>query len=766
MLPRLNKKTKKRTRHESEGSTRPSKRRRVTPAHEHEEEEEVEEEEEENDDDDDDDDVYSAAERTVEGEEEEEEEGGDVSDDGSDDFGLEGFNHIDPNDLVYVEDRSLQEFNHMIYGDADSIEQFESRLDGFDRNQWATLASTLMQSNVDQNCSERDLHVVLRFFHQLFAFRYKDDYSVVDRNQAIYPNVTNMKEQYKKLQRLFGSLQFEFTRRSLINDDTESGRELQGMMTKIAFGMKISFDQMVLNRMMQKNEDQSLRSLLQEMTPLAFFQELNTNKLKPVQQLIHFYYREAFKNNYRKDGDCIYKPRYNNRGDFVYSYEYVCDISDFVFHSIFPIEQNHYWFNCLTEKANNAQHCIKMLTHLKSEWIPELERNPDVHAFQNGIFVLSQNQFYWNKRVQDPTGRKRFVGNLSGNLIAVKFHDIYFHEDEMEEEMRLVPGADPHYMTIRMDAVNTIFATQNFTPKEREWVLALLGRLFFDLGKHDNWAVFPYFLGLAGTGKSTLLRLVASMFEPRDVGYMNNTLQKTFALEGIHDKRLYLALDIDDAFQLDPATFNSMVAVEEIAVTRKHKMPLTKVWNIPGAAAGNRLPAWPDHGGSLSRRLVVIEFLKLVYHCDPNLFEKCLMERDRFLKVIISAYLSMCHHHGDRGIKEVLPEKFRDSEKRALLELNILVAFIQNCCVLDEEEQKTMIQPFKEFNRGYKHYCITNSIKPKPLNYNSYNGVFAKYQVEVIEPKPDDPFGQTARYIKGLKLKDSIIEELANQAAR
>ena len=101
------------------------------------------------------------------------------------------------------------------------------------------------------------------------------------------------------------------------------------------------------------------------------------------------------------------------------------------------------------------------------------------------------------------------------------------------------------------------------------WICAFLGRMLHRLGEKDNMGVFPYFLGLAGTGKSTLLRLLSSLLEARDVGYLNNTLQKQFALEGIYDKLLYMALDIDENFQLDQATFQSMVVGEEVAVIRK-----------------------------------------------------------------------------------------------------------------------------------------------------------------------------------------------------
>src|SRR5207248_2065598 len=104
-------------------------------------------------------------------------------------------------------------------------------------------------------------------------------------------------------------------------------------------------------------------------------------------------------------------------------------------------------------------------------------------------------------------------------------------------------------------------------------------------------------------------RLVASLLEARDIGYLNNSGQKTFSLDGLQDKLLYLALDIDENFTLDQVTWQSMVSGEEVSVTRKFKQPLTVIWKSHGGFAGNKLPGWTDNAGSLSRRLVVIEFL-------------------------------------------------------------------------------------------------------------------------------------------------------------
>lgn len=650
------------------------------------------------------------------------------------------------------------ELFELIHGHSDDIQAMEAQMAGYDSGAWAQLAENLLRIPVDATMSDRDLMLQFNLLYQLFCFPYKDEYAVVDRVKAIYPHVATMKEQFKKLQRTFGMIHFEMIKRNLIENETRAGREIQRMMTNTAFGMKMTFEQTVHNRMIQKCGDKSMRAMLDEMSPLAFFQEVDTSKLKKHQQLLHFYYSEAFKNGYRKDGDSLYKPRHNKFGEFVYAYEYVFDISDFVFQAIFPLEQNHYWFECLTERSGNGKQCVEILTKVKCEWLPNLDRNSDVYAFQNGLYLLSLDGFFYFKKIPG----KHWVGELEGsglNLTAIKYHDMVFDEEGMEAEM--AAQSSRTYMSIQMEPIYQVLTTQEFTAEECQWIFALLGRMLHPLGFMDNWAVFLYFLGLAGTGKSSLLRLLASLFEVRDVGYLNNVLQKTFSIEGISDKLIYLALDIDEHFGLDQATFQSMVCGEEVSVLRKFKKPMTVLWKSHGGFAGNKLPPWTDNGGSLSRRLVIVEFLIAISKSDPKLFERCLGMKDRFLKVINAAYHEMTRRFAGQSVKDVLPPKFRESEKKALLELNTLAAFIKENCDLEPTPLTPKYwAPFKDFTKAYKAYCKRNSIQPKALNYNFYSGVFCKINCKMVEsPLPaTDLFRQSAAYIRGLRLKESAME--------
>jgi hypothetical protein len=613
-----------------------------------------------------------------------------------------------------------------LHGTPQDNENLSQELSQYSQTDWDKLISDILGQQVDSDSDDVTLANYFQLFYKVFCSPLANEHAVFDRIKSLYPNSRTMKDQFHTIQERFGRLHVECINKGWVDIELASGREMSRKITLIAYCIRTSFDQLVLTRMLQHAHDPMTRSMLEELTPEAFFQELDMTKLKKHQQVLHFYLRKANRNNYRKDGDALYEPQFNKEGQFVHAYKYVYDISDFVFQGLFPLEQNQYWFNCLTEKPGTAKSVIDHLTKIRTEWLPDLKRNDMIHSFRNGLFSIEFNEFFYFK----PTPGKLNIEQLmekETNLTAIKFHDVDFDELGMTAEMKAQPELG--FMAIELKEVKGLLEQQAFLPEEQKFILGMGGRLLFPLGKFDAWQVFPYFLGLASTGKSLFLRLISKCLEQRDVAILGNALQRTFALDGVEKCKLYLMLDIDEHFQLDQATFQSMVSAEEVAVTRKNRTPLTLVWKIPGASAGNKLPHWTDNSGSLTRRIIVIEFLKRVKNSDPQLFEKCLLRMDRFLKLITSAYHELVLKHRHCNIKDVMPAKFRNSEKKALVELNTLAQFLSDNCEIEEYtegvEFKTSIVK-TDLVKVFKDYCYKQSIKVQPFSYTYYNGVFSK----------------------------------------
>ncbi len=663
-----------------------------------------------------------------------------------------------------VMDMNSAHRGEVLFGSRRELADLSRVLDTYTREQWADLANNLLQTHLDNNTPEDQLINALHLMYNFHCHPYKNLSEVISRIETMYPDVHTLEQNNKRIIAVFGMIHVQLLSRKMLDEEEPNGVKLHGMIKAIAVNMKLNFDQMVLGRLSLHGNDEMLKAKLQDLTPDVIFRDTDPLKLKKHELVLRHYWKRAFVLGYRKSGDDLYKPVYNNKGQFVHAYKLECTITDFVFESIFPIDQNEALISCLIENPRTPKTCIELLTKLKSEYLPKLERNPNIFAFQNGLFVIDQNRFYRFNKEQD----KPWVGDLQGNVTACIYHDQIFDEDGMEEDMQnaVDQGRLPskHYMGISMDDIYKFLTYQGYTGDEIRWILCFLGRLLFQVGDRDKWGIFIYFIGLAGTGKGSLLRLVMMLLPREDVAILNNELQKTFALDGTEDARLLLGLDVNDAFKLDMATLLSMSVGEEVSVIQKFKRPVTVMWKSHCGFAGNTFPRWEDRGGNLTRRFFLVEFSKPVKNVDTGLFDRALKMKDRFLKVIVSAYLEITTMVGNRGVKEFVPDKFKQFEEKAMQELNVLLQFVSEYCEIeeleDEQQDRVYIQPFAEFNKAFAAYCRTRNMQKKQLTHNYMSGVFGRFQVLCVDPKVNDKYGQTQKYLLGLRLKTSALASL------
>jgi hypothetical protein len=259
--------------------------------------------------------------------------------------------------------------------------------------------------------NEEELESDLELFYQFFCSSDLDQ-----RLHYLYNSDHDLKQKFQMLQQHFGQLHIDCVRSDLCDLESEEGKETDRKLVLISFCIKTSFDKLVLEKMLEHAQDPDMQQMLQELSPKTMFQELDMSKLEKHQQLIHFYLRKANRNQYRKLGDKLYKPKFNAQKQFVYCYEYVCTISEFVFKAIYPLEQNQYWFNCLTKKPSTLNYVIEILTKSHTEWLPNLKVNNNIAVFQNGIFYSVNKQLYGFESIRD-------LMLLENNIITLEYHD-------------------------------------------------------------------------------------------------------------------------------------------------------------------------------------------------------------------------------------------------------------------------------------------------------------------------------------------------------
>lgn len=211
----------------------------------------------------------------------------------------------------------------------------------------------------------------------------------------------------------------------------------------------------------------------------------------------------------------------------------------------------------------------------------------------------------------------------------------------------------------------------------------LIGRLFYPIGKHDNWQVMPFMMGDANTGKGTVCDLVKRMFSPGSVGVITATQEQQFGLESLCQKRLIMIPDLPKKFGkiINQSDFQSMVTGEGVSVARKNKTAISdQDWTVPMLGAGNYLPDYNDNSGSISRRLVVFLFSVLITARNTALKDTII--RDELVTIMIRCivrYRTTCERWGgaDFWVK-IAPASLREVQSEVKEETNYLANFLAN----------------------------------------------------------------------------------------
>ena len=296
-----------------------------------------------------------------------------------------------------------------------------------------------------------------------------------------------------------------------------------------------------------------------------------------------------------------------------------------------------------------------VLKHCKDPQFEEVEPSPRYMAWENGVFDLRNIEFWEYGSPDMPPG-----------LAAANYIPRPFEWDAVERSrdgrtrrygLKHLRDGDA-WMQAPTPNFDALFLHQmpDLCPEEQAHVLLmtyiLVGRLFFPVGKHDNWQVIPAFFGKGGTGKSTFIEVLLSYFAREMTGMVPNNASADFGLEGVYNKLLWYTLEVGPNYSLDQALFQSMVTGEPVSVARKGKVALSLRWSAPGIICGNRPPAWTDKSGSLSRRIVYwpMEVRVSAKAADGGLKARMMAERDKFLFKCACAYRAATQRIGHANI--------------------------------------------------------------------------------------------------------------------
>lgn len=144
----------------------------------------------------------------------------------------------------------------------------------------------------------------------------------------------------------------------------------------------------------------------------------------------------------------------------------------------------------------------------------------------------------------------------------------------------------------------------------------------------DNMQATMGFLGDAGTGKSTLLEIMASMFDPEDVGVVAPNCEEKWWVGYIYDKLMAFFPELSEDMRVSRAAIQEIISNGRVGVALKNRDQKHLQWKRYFAGfAGNILPnEWTDTRKSLLRRLIIAMFKFVPENLDENLLERCMAE--------------------------------------------------------------------------------------------------------------------------------------------
>jgi hypothetical protein len=427
---------------------------------------------------------------------------------------------------------------------------------------------------------------------------------------------------------------------------------------------------------------------------LSMFSPVDLEDANGTQMLLLYLLNIAHSRGYRRRGDAMYERV--ARGDHdTHAWREAMSIRDFVYENTRKELNFGMWLKATAMRGGVAT-VVEHLTQCRDYQLPDLARDRRVFSFRDGVYLARTDEF---ARYGTDAHRR-----LPESLAAAKYFDADF--GAAQETCEDTPS------------LQRILDFQDMPAEVCGWLFVLIGRLLYDVGDLDGWQVVPFLKGAAQSGKSTILtRVCRDFYDAADVGVLSNNIERKFGLSALYDKWMIIAPEIKSDVALEQAEFQSMVSGETVQVAIKCQTARTVEWVAPLIMAGNQVPGWVDNAGSVNRRIVLIEFPKMVTEADTQLGQKLRAELPRILVRCNRAYLAAVRDHGRRSIWTALPAPFHAAKREFAQSTNSVVGFIEGGGSL--ELGPGLYVPMDVFSAAYREYAELYGLRKERLTHDN-----------------------------------------------
>jgi hypothetical protein len=433
-------------------------------------------------------------------------------------------------------------------------------------------------------------------------------------------------------------------------------------------------------------------------------------KKTPFQNLLLYLLRDLNHRRFRRYKDRCFKEIKTADGKSTRAWKAVMTIEEFILEVTQKELKYDQWKN-LTSKASCLKDAVNYLTICTDIQFPEIKRNRSVWSFKNGIFIGRETKFL-------PYDSDEFL-HLDPTILSCKYFDEDFENHEGD------------WYDIKTPIIQGIMDYQRFDEEVSRWIYVFCGRLCFEIGECDSWQVMPFFKGLAGTGKSTIVKLCGKFYEPEDYRVLSNNIEKKFGLDSIHDGFMFIGPEIKGDMGLDQAEFQSLVSGEDMSIARKFQKAKSLKWKIHGMIAGNENPGWKDNAGSILRRFVTWYFGKQVTPemAMPNMEQQIIdTELGNFLQKSIRAYIDYTNKYSSSDIWKVLPPYFRNVRNQIAMVTSVFLNFLSSEKIVYGADKKV---PQSIFTSVFNKHCEDNNLTKQKFTPDLYNGPFDSKDISI-----------------------------------
>jgi hypothetical protein len=580
-----------------------------------------------------------------------------------------------------------------------------------------------------------------------------------------------------------------FAMRDRINRHTEVNIQCSNVFFRIFESIQYAYYGVESRARVINARDDNLNVAASLDSAIFRFSTMNLEDVKPNVSLVLFLLRQLSTHGYRRYKGCCYEqvlvegptppaelatlaaeaaaagralPEAAAQTKYeTHAWRQVCTIEQFIYR---VTKKEVHWEQYCNLNANGAaKHAVESLEKSSDVEFPNLVPDRRVFSFATGIYDCYTMTY--TPYIDPATGARN---HISRDVVACKYFDLPFPE-------RFADVVDDWYYQIPTPYFQQVLDYQELgAPDERDdvckWLYVMIGRMLYDVNEIDKWQVMPFIKGIAGSGKSTIIRVIQAFYSKADVAVLSANCQEKFALESLLDCLVFVCSEVREDFRLSQGELQSMISGEDLAVNRKFKLVETRTWKAPGFFVGNQTGGWVDAQGSMTRRFVMWEFLRRVKDSangkkvDPKLFDKIVHEMPLLLLKCNLAYRHACAEYADEDIWDVLPEYFKNTQRRLKAQINPLVGFLSDPETIEFGPDRYIY--LKEFQRHYKDWLARNNFgRPPKFVPDHYESVFEEYSVAVAAGKRSwDGEAVTGQWIVGIGLVSDVRHDTDSTA--